>query len=211
MTRRRKLLILTAVIAFGLVAAEPGPDGPRVDPYQRYVANELSWRISNNPEVWQSICDESHRAEQTGVKAFRDMTLAHLGGGNGAIFACSHFEHEEGRAWDWMNDVNNPEDVARVNAMLEWLLAPDARGVPQVMARRLGLAYVIWNQRIISFYGSNRGWRPYDCSDNPIPGNCHTNHVHFSFSWAGARAETSWFTVVPRPDDWYPPHPQPPS
>jgi hypothetical protein len=35
--------------------------------------------------------------------------------------------------------------------------------------------------------------------------------VHFSFSWAGARAETSWFTVVPRPDDWYPRLPQPPS
>jgi hypothetical protein len=145
-SRRRKLLILAAVVAFGLVAGDPAPGGPRVDRYQPYVANDLSWRTSLDPEVWATNCDESHRVEQPGVQIFRDMTLATLGGGNGAIFACSHFEHEQGRAWDWMNDVNNPQDVARVQAMLDWLLAPDSRGVPQEMARRVGLAYIIWNK-----------------------------------------------------------------
>jgi hypothetical protein len=210
-SRRRKLLIIAAVVAFGLVAGDPVPDGPKIDRYQPYVANDLSWRISLDPERWETNCDESHRVEQPGVQIFRDMTLTTLGGGNGAIFACSHFEHEQGRAWDWMNDVNNPQDVARVQAMLDWLLAPDSRGVPQVMARRVGLAYIIWNKRIVTFYGKNRGWRPYYCEKNPTPGNCHTNHVHFAFSWAAAKAETSWFTVTPRPDTWYPTAPQPPS
>jgi hypothetical protein len=202
--RRHKLLALVVVLALTLVAAAPVTAAPFLDPYQRYVANKLSSRISRDPDIWQSTCDEDDRVEQSGVKAFRDMTLAHLGGGNGAIWACSRFEHEEGRAWDWMNDVNNPDDVARVDAMLAWLFAPDDRRRPQAMARRLGLAYVIWNQRIITLYGSNWAWRPYDCSDNPTPGNCHTDHVHFAFSWAGARAETSWFTTVPRPTTWYP-------
>jgi hypothetical protein len=209
MSRRRKLLLLAVVLAFTLVAAEGPPLGPWLDPYQRYVANELSWRISDEPERWDTVCDEDDRVEQPGVQVFREVTLAQLGGGQGSIFACSHFEHEEGRAWDWINDVNNPEDAARVNAMLDWLLATDAWGRPHAMARRTGLAYIIWNERIISFWGINRKWRPYDCGDNPTPSNCHTNHVHFAFSWAGAKARTSWFTVTPRPDEWYPNLPVP--
>jgi hypothetical protein len=203
-TRRRRLLIISAVLASTLVASTPAEAGPQVDPYQSYVANQLSWRTSRNPDVWETTCDESDRVEQPGVQAFRDMTLVYLGGSDGAIWTCSRFEHEEGRAWDWMNDAGNPEDVARVSAMLDWLLASDAHGRPQVMARRLGLAYVIWNRQILTLYGSNRTWRPYDCDDNPTPGNCHTNHVHFAFSWAGAREQTSWFTTNPRPADWYP-------
>jgi hypothetical protein len=95
-----------------------------------------------DPEIWESTCDIQDRVEQIGVVAFRAMTLAALGGGEGAIWACSHFEHEEGRAWDWMNDAANPEDAARVEAMLHWLLAPDEFGRPNEMARRLGLAYM---------------------------------------------------------------------
>ena len=202
-SRGRKLLLLTVILAT-IPVASARITLPFLDPYQRRVANELSWQVSIDPEIWQSTCDIQDRVEQTGVVAFRAMTLAALGGGEGTIWACSRFEHEEGRAWDWMNDAANPEDAARVEAMLNWLLAPDEFGRPHEMARRLGLAYIIWNQRIITFWGSNRTWRPYDCADNPTPGNCHTNHVHFAFSWAGARAQTSWFTTRPTPLAWVP-------
>jgi hypothetical protein len=187
-----------------LVASVPVATLPFLDPYQRRVANALSWRVSVEPEVWESTCDVQDRVEQIGVVAFRAMILAELGGGEGNIWACSHFEHEEGRAWDWMNDAANPEDAARVEAVLNWLLAPDQFGRPHEMARRLGLAYIIWNHRIITFWGSNRTWRPYGCADDPTPSNCHTNHVHFAFSWAGARAQTSWFTANPTPSAWVP-------
>jgi hypothetical protein len=203
-SRGRKLLLLTVILATIPVASVPITHLPFLDRYQARVPNALSWRVSVDPEIWESTCDSQDRVEQIGVVQFRAMTLATLGGGEGAIFACSHFEHEEGRAWDWMNDAANPEDTARVDAMLHWLLAPDEFGRPNEMARRLGLAYIIWNQRIITFWGSNRTWRPYDCAKDPTPGNCHTNHVHFAFSWAGARAQTSWFTTAPMPLAWVP-------
>jgi hypothetical protein len=203
-SRPRALLVIAVVLTWTLVAATPAPGGLPLDPYQPYQANALSWRTSRDPDVWQTTCGEEDRVEQPGVQIFRDVTLAQLGGGPGAIWACSLFEHEEGRAWDWMNDADNPEDVARVTAMLTWLLAPDAHGRPNELARRLGIAYVIWNRQVITLFGSDRSWRPYDCAANPTPGNCHTNHVHIAFSWAGARGQTSWFTTVPRPPAWYP-------
>jgi hypothetical protein len=202
-SRGRKLLLLTVILAM-IPASVPITARPFLDPYQRRVPNALSRQVSVDPEIWESTCGPQDRVEQIGVVRFRAMTLAALGGGEGTIFACSHFEHEEGRAWDWMNDAANPEDAARVEAMLHWLLAPDEFGRPNEMARRMGLAYIIWNQRIITFWGSNRTWRPYDCAKDPTPGNCHTNHVHFAFSWAGARAQTSWFTTAPMPLAWVP-------
>jgi hypothetical protein len=203
-TRRRKLLLLTGILGLTLASSIQVDTRPYLDPYQDYVANALSWRIQRDPDVWETTCDAGDRVEQVGVVAFRTMTLDTLGGGPGSIFACSRFEHEEGRAWDWMNDVNNPGDAARVRAMLLWLLSPDEYGRENAMARRLGLAYIIWNRRIITFWGSDRTWRPYYCDDNPTPSNCHTNHVHFAFSWGGARGETSWFATTPSPPRWLP-------
>jgi hypothetical protein len=203
-SRGRKLLLLTLILAMVPVASVPTTTLPFLDPYQRRVPNELSWQVSTDPEIWETTCDAQDRVEQAGVVTFRTMTLATFGGGVGNIWACTRFEHEEGRAWDWMNDAGNPADVVRVEAMLRWLLAPDEFGRKHEMARRLGLAYIIWNQRIITFWGSNRTWRPYNCANNPTPGNCHTNHVHFAFSWAGARAQTSWFATSPTPLAWVP-------
>ncbi|GKQ39634.1 hypothetical protein [Streptomyces sp. A012304] len=46
--------------------------------------------------------------------------------------------------------------------------------------------YMIWNRRIWMANRPGAGWQPYRGA------NPHTDHVHFSFSWAGARKETSW-------------------
>jgi hypothetical protein len=157
-----------------------------VDPYQPYV----------KPGCLSFV-------EQPGVRQFRDMILARAGGSNGGIHACSGYEHGEGRAWDWMMDAPDPAEAAQVRRVLDWLLATDAAGNGQAMARRLGLSYIIWNRRVISFYpDGRRTWRPYSC--NGTPGSCHTNHTHFAFSWAGARQQTTWFTTPNRPGDWYP-------
>jgi hypothetical protein len=79
-------------------------------------------------------------------------------------------------------------DVARASALLDWLLEKDARGKKYGNARRLGIMYIIWNRRIWSSEQAKDGWRPY-AGANP-----HTNHVHFSFSWAGAMRRTSFWT-----------------
>ncbi len=97
-------------------------------------------------------------------------------------------EHHEGRAWDWKVSVNNPAQVKEVNAVLDWLLATDSYGNKAANARRLGVMYIIWNRHILGTYRLDEGWRAYN---GPDP---HTNHVHFSLSWAGAMGRTSWWT-----------------
>jgi hypothetical protein len=67
------------------------------------------------------------------------------------------------------------------------------------MARRLGVMYIIFNRRIW-FPGS--GWRVY-CKQkprgcvSPSDGGLrhpHTDHVHFSFTWDGARKHTTFWS-----------------
>ncbi|MDI1463489.1 hypothetical protein QEZ54_21135 [Catellatospora sp. KI3] len=184
-TRRVAVAATLLAAAFGtLITASPARASlPAVDPYQPYVA--------------AADCTSSKYAKP-GVVAFRDMTLSRLGGGDSGIVACTGYEHMEGRAWDWTNYTSNPADVARVQTMLDWMFATDDAGNQHAMARRLGIAYVIWNKRIINMYAADKTWHAYT-GDNP-----HTDHVHFAFSWAGALQQTTWFTTSPRPDEWYP-------
>jgi peptidoglycan hydrolase-like protein with peptidoglycan-binding domain len=52
-------------------------------------------------------------------------------------------------------------------------------------ARRLGIMYIIYNEKIWAIYRESDGWRKsYD----------HVDHVHISFSWNGARGNTSFWT-----------------
>jgi hypothetical protein len=177
-------------MAAGLLPMQPAAAAPAVDPYQAYV----------KPGCLSFV-------EQPGVKEFRDMMLSRAGGGNGGIFACSGYEHGEGRAWDWMMNANDAGQADKVGQVLNWLLATDAQGNPHAMARRLGIGNIIWNKRSISLwsYNNDKNWQPYSpCGSSSPPGVCHTNHVHFAFSWAGARQQTSWFTTADKPADWYP-------
>jgi hypothetical protein len=66
------------------------------------------------------------------------------------------------------------------------------------MVRRLGVMYIIYNRRIWASYRAEEGWRPY-AGTNP-----HTDHMHFSFSWAGARKQTSYWDGTPGPRRWRP-------
>jgi hypothetical protein len=187
--------VVAATVLASLGVAPPAQAVPPVDAYQDYV----------DPECLDHV-------EQPGVVEYRDMLLSRVGGESGGIHACSGYEHGEGRAFDWMMDAGNADDVAKVDQVLNWLLATDAEGNPHAMARRLGIGNIIWNHRSISLWtDSEKEWNDYECDGTP--GGCHTNHVHFAFSWAGARQETTWFTTPDRPADWYPgggPPPPPP-
>ena len=97
-------------------------------------------------------------------------------------------EHKEGRAWDWKVNAANPSDAAAVQDLLDWLMATDDFGNSSAMARRLGVMYVIWNSQIWKSYQADRGWQPYRGA------SAHADHVHISFSWAGALQLTSYWT-----------------
>ena len=99
-------------------------------------------------------------------------------------------EHKEGRAFDWGASIQDPEQAAAVEDMLQRLLATDTEGNEHALARRLGVMYIIWDDHIWASYRAEDGWRPYS---GP---SAHTDHVHISLSWDGALGRTSLWEVA---------------
>lgn len=138
-----------------------------------------------SPYLPQKSCDPDAKP---GVKAFQELVLKTWGRGysGGVIRDCTRgglSEHKEGRAWDWFVDLGKQGDQDAAIRTLNWLLMYEAEN-----ARRVGIMYIIWLRHIWSSYRHEDGWRRYS---GPNP---HTDHVHFSFSWAGANKRTSWWT-----------------
>ncbi len=107
-------------------------------------------------------------------------------------------EHLEGRAIDWMTNIRNKKQAGEAKVILNWLFATDKAGHRYANARRLGVMYIIWNNKIWSIYSADEGWRSYqNCSKRPkksLDGVCHRNHIHLSLSWEGAMGRTSFWT-----------------
>jgi hypothetical protein len=189
---RAVLAVLVGVVLASSVPAGAAPArrtfGPVIEDYARY---EGQTRCRPKPK--------------RGVKSFRRITMrAYPGTVDFGIGRECHIggrsEHKEGRAWDWGGlDASIKADRRAARTMFRWLFATDEHGNPHAYARRLGIMYIQWNRRM---WGSWSGeWRVY-CEYNRR-GKCknedgevrnpHTDHVHFSFSWAGARKQTSFW------------------
>jgi hypothetical protein len=180
-------LALTGAVAALAPAAQAasasGPTAPaaapaRIEGFARYVG--------------QNNCDP---VAKPGTTALAEMVLAYYGTGRdgGISRDCSigeRSEHKEGRAWDWMVNVADPVERATAEEFLAWLTAKGPDGKAAYNARRLGVMYLIWNQRIWLASRADRGWLPYDGSSP------HTDHIHVSLSWSGAMKQTSWWTGV---------------
>lgn len=149
----------------GLTAPVPLPDA--LDPVSPYLP-----QVSCNP------------VDMVGPTMLRELVLATYGiGGRGNISrGCTEglSEHSEGRAWDWAVRVDQPAERAAAADFIAWVTRDDGRN-----ARRLGIMYVIYDKMIWSVYNTQTGWRP---------SHAHTDHVHVSFSWNGARGNTSFWT-----------------
>lgn len=139
--------------------------------------------------VPQTSCDPSAKP---GVLGFRDLLLASFPGsrnlGIGRVCEAEGVsEHKEGRAFDWGVSVEDPAEQAAADTVVAWILGPDEAGEPYAIARRLGLMYVIWDGRIWSSFLADEGWRPY------VGRSPHRDHIHFSFDWAGAMGQTTFW------------------
>ena len=115
-------------------------------------------------------------------------------------------EHYQGRAIDWMVAVKNSTQYADANAALKWLFATDGYANTYSNARRLGVMYIVFNNRI---WGSwDHAWQPYqNCASEPssaYDNACHRTHMHFSLSWEGATKRTSFWTGKPVGTDYGP-------
>ena len=114
-------------------------------------------------------------------------------------------EHQDGRALDWLLSARSTVQAAQAQAFLGWLFASDAGGRAFANARRLGVMYVIWNDRIWGAWAPLDGWAKYStCAAHPEPAAdtvCHRNQLHVSLSWDGALGHDSfWSRTVSRPD-----------
>jgi hypothetical protein len=145
-------------------------------------------------------CNPALDQDKPGPIALRDLLMQTYGstvGGQPVLNDISRpcdgsvSEHFEGRALDWGMDYRNPAMQIDGNDVLNWLFATDEYGNRDAIARRLGIMYVIWNYQI---YGSWNDYQPspYACGSDPV--SCHVTHMHFSFDWPGALAQTSFFT-----------------
>ncbi len=198
--RRRSATVVAGVVTgavtlppmFGLSAASAAVE-PKPNPTPAVV---LPTGVEDfSPYLGQVSCDPNAKP---GVVAFSQLVLSYWGRGGsyGITRPCNiggQSEHKEGRAWDFRLDPNSYEDQVAGQRIIDWLLADDA-----LNARRLGIMYIIWNERIWATYQREDGWRPYRGPDN------HTSHIHFSFSWNGAMKRTSWWTGTVAPIEFGP-------
>ena len=161
-------------------APAPAPAVP-VAPSKTLPA-ALDIRTQYQPQL---SCDPR---DKPGVSAFAALMKANYQTGRTGISRncqADTSEHYEGRALDWMLNSRDPQQRAVADSVVAWLSAGNG-----AMARRFGINYIIWNAKMWREYAPERGWTAYTGADP------HTDHIHFSFSWDGAMARTSWWTGV---------------
>jgi hypothetical protein len=180
------LVLSASVAALPLLAAAPAqaaypvPASPSfgsyAEPLARYVA--------------PAVCA---KGAQVGTLALRSLLIATyptrptISTYRACTGTTSSDDHQEGRALDWMMSAANAGDRALASTFFSWLFATDKYGNTYANARRLGVEYIIWNRQMWRAYNTAVGWQPYTGS---VP---HTDHIHISLSWDGAKKLTTWW------------------
>ncbi|GAA5108288.1 hypothetical protein GCM10023339_07150 [Alloalcanivorax gelatiniphagus] len=145
----------------------------------------------------QTTCKQTPKP---GVLMLADWLVARGGGYGPIVRACSGSstsEHKEARAFDWLLDADDPADQALAAALLDELFAPDDLGQTHALARRMGIMYVIWDDRMYASYDGFAAKR-YLSSGCRTRRKCsptlrHRDHMHISLTRKGARGVTSWY------------------
>ncbi len=147
--------------------------------------------------VPQSTCSPQAKP---GTVALGRWMVRHYGGGLGSISrrcSSSTSEHQEGRAFDWGLDASKSRDRARAARFLERITRTDRAGNADAWARRMGIMYVIWDDRMYSAWDGFRP-EPYLSSSCRTKRRCsktlrHRDHLHVSLSRRGGWGNTSWY------------------
>lgn len=188
--------LITGALVFGPIGAAPATAATRTPAVPTGLPSQIEALTSYVPA---NSCSTTLRAGT--AKLGKLLTSTYPGTTYGAGRTCGalpNSEHHDGRAIDWMNNVRVPQQAAQATALVNWLFAADRQGNPYANARRLGVMYLIWNNKIWSAYSADQGWRDYStCASHPEPGwdnTCHRNHMHISLSWSGATGQTSFWT-----------------
>ncbi len=110
-------------------------------------------------------------------------------------------EHQDGRAIDWSMNATKKAQRLEVKRFLRGLFKTDRKGHPHARARRMGVMYVIWNDRMYASYEETpfaaKRYKSSSCKRirTCSPTLRHRDHVHISLSKRGARARTTWYAA----------------
>lgn len=141
-----------------------------------------------------------------GILSLQKWLQRHARGAAWGILRCEDLGtghkslHSEGRALDWHLDVSLPADRREARRLIGLLLAPDALGVPQALARRMGLQEIIWDCMYWSAGMAGMGdYRPcfnkHGTKRKRVNRTlAHRDHLHLGMSRAGAERRTSYWT-----------------
>lgn len=194
--RRLLLTAVSAVLCLGMFVSADGAEVRPVpfptSPKGLQPPVPLPDALDATPGyVPQISCQPSTPPGVTKLRALVLNTYGEGGAGNTAR-KCNEgtSEHADGRAWDWMVNVNDASEKRAAGDFLAWLTANHGEN-----AKRLGIMYVIHNKLIWAVYREADGWRT---------SSGHTDHIHISFSWNGARGNTSFWTGALQPMDYGP-------
>lgn len=143
------------------------------------------------------------RAVKPGTRALGEWLVARGGSFGGTLRSCRSggtSEHKDGRAFDWTLDARDVDDAAVAEAFLVEAFADDpVTGETDVLARRMGIMYVIWDDTMYAAWEAfePRRYLSSSCRNRRTcsPTLRHRDHVHISLSKAGARARTSWYAA----------------
>ncbi len=182
--RRSAPLLVLPLVASLLALTAPSASARPVEDYASYDG--------------QRWCAQETRP---GTRRLQGWAFYHFGGRRGpTLRRCDvggRSEHKEGRAFDWTLDAARRGDRRRAWRFISNVLATDRRGNEHAKARRMGIMYIIWNDRVWKSYEGFRRQR-YLASSCSTRRECsktarHRDHVHVSLSRPGGRARTSWY------------------
>ena len=201
-----RLSLLLTLLALGLTASVAGAY-PRVPQPTPAVAGNPADTLVSEP-IEDSIYDPAtHCARKTkpGMLKLQHWLEANVRGVFWGSYRCERWGkhsaslHAENRAIDWHLDVANSADRRAAKRLIALLLAPDAAGNPQALARRMGVEELIWD---CGYWGAGMSdFQPYSVCyskrgklrkhvDKTV---AHRDHVHIGMSKAGAKARTSFW------------------
>jgi hypothetical protein len=140
-----------------------------------------------------------------GIVALQQWLEANVRGVSWGTYRCERWGrhsaslHAENRAIDWHLDVSVAADRRAGAQLILLLLAPDAAGNPQALARRMGVEELIWD---CGYWGAGMAdFEPYGACftkrgklrKHVDPTVAHRNHVHIGMTKAGAKGRTSFW------------------
>ena len=182
------------VLVSGLLTLSVGPGAPGAG-----AIGESALVDAPSPYEGQTTCTKSPRPGTVALANWLMSTYKRTGS-MGMMRACGSggtSEHKDGRAFDWKADVRKKKTRRAAYDFINKALAPDAAGNAHALARRMGIMYIIYNDRIWSSYRDFVP-RPYLNAGCKKRKKCsrtlrHLDHVHISLGYAGAAAQTSWY------------------